>query len=390
MPNIVEIHCKHACTEGPKDDLSSTWHLNLYRGCMHRCIYCFAIYTHDYLHEGGNYYDDIYVKVNIAHRLEKQLRSPNWTKESIGICGVTDCYQPLEAKYKLMPDILRVLIKYKNPCAIFTKSDLILRDYDLIDELSRVANVSINASISCIDDEIQKIIEPGAKTAAEKFQMLKEFSKTNARVGVLHMPIIPYITDERFNIEQLYVNAANSGVNYIMSGVLYLREPTRKLFFDAIKREFPHTYEPLKQLYSHGVNGEASTAYKSSLYKMIKEIKRRYRLVKKHRANDHATPLISEFAEKEAIKKITKGYQQLSLFDTNATHVYESSPIPFNKQHIAKPSQHTPRAAFELELASFAEIEMESSQKISTPAPAGLPLGRQIDTLPQKIEFKSL
>jgi len=369
MPNIAEIHCKQACTEGPKDDLSSTWHMNIYRGCMHRCIYCFAIYTHDYLHEGGNYYDDIYVKVNIANRLEKQLSSPNWTGESIGICGVTDCYQPLEAKYKLMPDILKVLIKYKNPCAILTKSDLILRDYDLIDELSRVTNISINASITCTNDETRKKIEPGGKSAAKKFQMLKEFSKTNARIGVLHMPIIPFITDGRIDIEQLYINAANSGVNYIMSRVLYLRGKTREMFFDSIRREFPQNYEPLKQLYSLGENGEASKSYKNSLYKMVKEIKRRYRLSKKKRSDNHLIPLASGQA------KVAKSYQQLSLFDTNTTHIYESSPIP-NRELLTtnKPRKQIPQAVSELDLASFVEVEMKPIKLDSATTPVSHPL----------------
>jgi len=373
MPNITEIRCKQACTEIKNEDLSSSWNLNLYRGCMHRCIYCFAIYSHDYLHEGGNYYDDIYVKVNIANQLEKQLSSPNWKGEPIGICGVTDCYQPLEAKYKLMPDILRVLIKHKNPCAILTKSDLILRDYDLIEELSRVTDVRINASITCIDNEIRKKIEPGAKSAADKFQMLKEFSKTNVRTGVLHMPIIPYITDRRENIEQLYANAANSSVNYIMSKVLYLRGKTKEMFFDSISREFPQTIEPLKKLYQNR-NGEASKAYKNSLYKMVKELKRKYRLSKKHRLNDNTTPLIPSQTEIKVIKKAAESYEQLSLFDTNTPKTYQPSPIPCRKQLVIKPVQHAPQALAELDLESFAEIEMDSTQSASTPTPVSLPL----------------
>ena len=343
MSSVTEIRCKQACTEISNEDISSSWNLNPYRGCMHGCVYCFAIYSHDYLYESGNYYDDLYVKMNIAAQLEKQLSSPNWNGETIGICGVTDCYQPLEAKYKLMPDILRVLIKYKNPCSILTKSDLILRDYDLIDELSSVTHVSINASISCTDNEIRKKIEPGGKNAAEKFQMLKEFSKTNAKIGVLNMPIIPYITDDRVNIEQIYANASSSGVNYVMSKVLYLRGKTKEMFFETIKREFPQYYEPLKQLYQHS---EATKAYKSSIYKMVKEIKRRYYFSKKQLAN-HTTPLPSH----KLSKKRTESTKQLSLFDTN--------------QKLNKLTQHPPQTASDHD--SFVEIEMGSTKPISAP-----------------------
>ena len=350
MPNITEIKCKQACTEITNDDYSSSWNLNPYRGCMHRCIYCFALYSHDYLHEGANYYDDIYVKTNIAAQLEKQLSSPNWNKEAIGLCGVTDCYQPLEAKYKLMPDILRVLIKHKNPCSILTKSDLILRDYDLIDELSRVTHVNIYASITCMDNEIRKKIEPGGKSAGEKFQMLKEFSETNARTGILHMPIIPYITDGKENIEQLYASAAASKVNNVMPKVLYLRGKTREKFFDSIKREFPELFVPLQQLYQNR-NGEASKAYKSSLYGMVYQLKKKYRPSKK---KYHQPPVIPQETE-----VVAKGYKQLSLFDTNAPQTYQSSPITSREQLSAhQPPQQKQQADAELDLASFAEIEI--------------------------------
>jgi len=380
MPNITEIRCKQACTGIKNEDLSSSWTLNLYRGCMHRCIYCFAIYSHDYLHNSGNYYDDIYVKVNIAAQLEKQLSSPDWQGEEIGICSVTDCYQPLEAKYKLMPDILRVLIKYKNPCTILTKSDLILRDYDLIDELSRVTDVSINASITCLDNEIRKKIEPGGKNAAEKFNMLKEFSKTNVRTGILHMPIIPYITDGRENIEQLYANAADSRVNNIMSKVLYLRGKTREMFFNSITREFPELLSPLQQLYQHS---EASKAYKNSLYRMVYQLKKKYRLSKKkyHLANDHMTPLIAQKTEMEVIKNVAEGYQQLSLFDTNVPQAYQSSPNPSREQLIVKPPKQAPQAIAELDLASFVEIEMGSNKPASTPTPISLPSPHPTDSV---------
>ena len=84
MPNITEIRCKQACSKVGKRS-PNEWNLNLYRGCMHKCIYCFAIYSHKYLQESGNYYNDIYVKVNIAEQLDRQLSSPSWNGKEIGI-----------------------------------------------------------------------------------------------------------------------------------------------------------------------------------------------------------------------------------------------------------------------------------------------------------------
>ena len=377
MPNITEIKCKQACTKVNKEGELPSWNLNLYRGCMHKCIYCFAIYSHDYIDPSGNYYDDIYVKTNIVNRLEQQLSSRSWKGEEIGISGVSDCYQPLEAKYKLMPEILKVLIRYKNPCSISTKSDLILRDFDLIDELSRVTNVSINASISSMDKEIRKKIEPGAKNAEKKFQMLKEFSKTNATTGILQMPIIPYITDGKENIEELYANAADSKVNYIVPGVLYLRGKTKWVFFDAIKQEFPDLFSPLQQLYR---TGKADKAYKNSLYKMVNEIRKKYRLT------NYTPPLQKQTSqtEMEVVKKVAEGYQQLSLFDSNepTKHTYQSAPIPSREQLKAiKPALQGSQAVAELDLASFVEIEMGEDKPATSPASVTLPQRESIDNV---------
>jgi len=297
MLNITEIQCKQACNRIKSNNLPFPWDLNIYRGCQHGCVYCYAMYSHDYL-EGKNFYEDIYVKVNIAEQLEKQLRRPSWKRETINIGGVTDSYQPLEAKYKLMPDILRLLTKYKSPCTISTKSDLILRDYDLIDELSRVTDVNIASTITCMDEDIRKKIEPRGKSAPAKFHMLKEFSKTNATTGLHHMPIIPYITDKRAQIEELYACAADSNISYIIPGMMYLRGKTREVFFDFIRVVYPNLLKPLTQLYRHGEKKE----YSQELYRMVGELRRKYKLPHYYKP------------KKKAVKAFD-GYEQLTLFD---------------------------------------------------------------------------
>ena len=123
MATYKEMTCTIACNK-LKRKIPYSWDLNIYRGCEHGCKYCYAIYSHQYLNS-KQYFDDIYVKTNIVEQLEKQFSSPTWKREVVNINGVTDSYQPIEAKYQLMPEILRLLIKYKTPCIISTKSDLI-------------------------------------------------------------------------------------------------------------------------------------------------------------------------------------------------------------------------------------------------------------------------
>ena len=128
--------CNSALTE-LKRKVPYGWDLNIYRGCQHGCKYCYAMYSHKYLNS-EEFFTDIHVKTNIVDELEKELKRNSWKRDVINIGGVTDSYQPAEAKYLLMPEILKLLIKDKTPAIISTKSKLILRDYDLIDKLSRI------------------------------------------------------------------------------------------------------------------------------------------------------------------------------------------------------------------------------------------------------------
>ncbi|KNY28920.1 Radical SAM domain protein [Pseudobacteroides cellulosolvens ATCC 35603 = DSM 2933] len=276
-----EISCEIAMNQ-LKRRIPYSWDLNIYRGCEHGCKYCYAIYSHEYL-GSDNYFGDIYVKINILEQLEKQLSNPKWKREIVNIGGVTDSYQAAEEHYRLMPDILKLLIKYKTPAIISTKSDLILRDYDLIDELSNITYVNVAATITTMDENIRKLIEPGGVESDRRFKMLKTFRKTNASVGLHVMPIIPYLTDSFENFDSLFSRAKDSDVHYVLPGTLYLRGKTRTVFFDFTKREFPHLYDELLKLYK---SGGADKEYKNSLYKTVNELREKYKL-----SNSYTKPM---------------------------------------------------------------------------------------------------
>lgn len=258
--NIVEINCSTALNK-LKRKIPYGWDLNIYRGCSHNCKYCYAIYSHDFIGEPD--FSRVFVKKNIVELLDKELSSPNWNREAINIGGVTDSYQKAEAEMKIMPEVLKVLIRHKTPAIISTKSDLILRDWDLIAELAELTYVNVAATITTMNETDRKKIEPNGSSGADRFKMLKEFRKTNASVGLHTMPIIPYITDSYTNIEHLCFEARNSNVHYMLPGVLYLRGKTRMVFFDFIKNEYPEHYDCLKELYK---SGGADNSYKERLY----------------------------------------------------------------------------------------------------------------------------
>lgn len=270
---IREVPCATACRR-LKRDFPYRWDLNPYRGCAHRCQYCFAVYSHKYL-ESAAFYDEIFVKTNIVQRLEYQLSRPDWPREVVNIGGITDSYQPAEATYRLMPDILRLLIRYRTPCIISTKSDLILRDYDLIDELSRHAFVIIASTITTVDERLRRVLEPGGASSARRFEMLRAFSHTGACTGLHIMPIIPYLTDGRENLEALVAAGKQAGVQYVQACTLYLRGGTRPVFFDFIRRERPGLTDKLQQLYAPGADRKA---YKDSLYQMFSAVKKQHGL----------------------------------------------------------------------------------------------------------------
>ena len=296
MANYKEMTCSMALNK-LKRKMPFAWDLNIYRGCEHRCKYCYAMYSHQYL-DSEQYFDDIYIKTNIVEQLEKQLSSSSWKREVVNIGGVTDSYQPIEAQYKLMPDILRLMIKYKTPCIISTKSDLILRDYDLIAELANITYVNAAATITCMNESIRRKIEPNGVESLKRFAMLKEFAKTNASTGLHFMPIIPYLTDDWDNVNALYAHAKDSQVDYVLPGTLYLRGKTRLVFFDFLKREFPDLYVPLQTLYK---TGGASKEYKDKLYMMVNELKAKYNL-----SGSYSKPMKEKLNQSEST--------QLSLF----------------------------------------------------------------------------
>lgn len=250
------------------------WDLNIYRGCHHGCRYCYALYSHGYL-GAEEFSREIFVKVNIVEALEKELQSPDWKGDVINIGGVTDSYQPAEEKYRLMPQILKLLIKYKTPAIISTKSTLILRDFDLIDELSRITYINVAATITTADEAMREKIEPGASTTEARFAMLKEFRKTNASLGLHVMPIIPFLTDSETNLEALFSKAKDCGIDYLLPGTLYLRGKTRAAFFKFIEEEYPEKLDQLRSLY---ITGAAGKDYKNGLYNMVNRLRDKYGL----------------------------------------------------------------------------------------------------------------
>lgn len=255
-----KITCTHALTKS-KGNYPYDYELNLYRGCTHHCQYCYAMYTHAYLNDEGNFFNHIYVKENIIEILHHELHAPNWKHNIIGIGTVCDAYQPIEAQLKLMPQVLQLCIETATPCIISTKSSLILRDRALLEELAEKVPVIVAFSINTIDDTCRQKLEPNASPIHERIEALRAFRHSKVKVGLHTMPIIPYITDSHENLEALLKLAHE--VDYFLCGTMYLKGETKKAFMNFIDREYPHLKRTFIELYA---KGSLDQKYKQQLY----------------------------------------------------------------------------------------------------------------------------
>lgn len=266
------IDCKYALNRIKNNRLPFKRDLNIFRWCQHWCKYCYAIYTHKYLNN-SNFFEDINIKDNIIDNLDKQLSKKSWKKEIINIWWITDSYQPIEKKYWLMKDILKIMIKHSNPIIISTKSDLILRDMELIEKLAQKTYVNIAFTITTCDESIRKHIEPHGATTQNRFNALKEIKKTKAVTGVHLMPILPYITDSEINIDEIFLKSKHLDIDYLITWILYLRWKTKNYYLDFIYNNFPNLASKYKDLYQ---KWSANIEYKSNTHQIIKKIRNKY------------------------------------------------------------------------------------------------------------------
>jgi len=257
-----------------KKEMPCNYDLNTYRGCATGCTYCFAKYSHQYI-DGGDFFDDICVKTNVAEALDSELSKKSWKGEPIKIGGVTDSYQPVEEQYKLMPNVLEVLIKHRNPVLIATKSNLILRDFSLIEKLAGLTEVAIASTITTVNEDVQQKIEPLASSSLDRFEMLQQFGKAGCYTTVLCTPIIPFLTDGIKNLDSLFRLTKENNINSILTWTLHLRGSTKDTFYRFLMQNYPNVFPKLKKLY---ISSNAVSHYKKSLNQMVLELREKYNL----------------------------------------------------------------------------------------------------------------
>jgi len=217
--------------------------INPYRGCEHGCSYCFARPTHEYLglSAGLDFETKILVKEDAPELLREELMSPRWIPETIAISGVTDCYQPIERKLEITRRCLGVLNEFKNPTSIITKNHLVTRDIDILGELAAVHAASVFISITTLDPELARVMEPRASTPELRLAALEALAKAGIPCGVMVAPVIPAITDH----EMPKILQAAAGAGATNAGFVVLRLPwaVAPIFETWLEERFPDRKE---------------------------------------------------------------------------------------------------------------------------------------------------
>lgn len=269
----IEITTKSALHKIGKKQVPYSYDLNIYRGCSHQCQYCYALYSHKYMEADNEFFNKVFIKTNIVENLDRELSSKRWKPNIINLGGVCDSYQPIEIKYELMRGVLKTLIKYKNPFTISTKSDLILRDLDLLEQLADLTYTNVALTITTLDEKIRKKIEPFSVDSDRRFKVLEKLKDTKISTGLHIMPTLPFITATKDNLDRLLARAKECKVDYVLVSGLNLRGPTRPHFLNFVKSEFPQRYQNYLKLYN---NKEIKRKYSERLHSLVKELKKKH------------------------------------------------------------------------------------------------------------------
>ena len=290
--NYIEQNCKSILHKINRTNLPFNWGANPYRGCLHSCIYCFARYTHKYLDldPKREFETTIFIKINAPQILRKEFSSPKWKKALVNLGSVCDPYQPIETKYTITREMLKVFLQYNNPITIATKSDLILRDLNILKEITERNFINIVFSISSIGEHITKELEPRAPSTQRRLKAISVLRNNGLKVGVLLMPIVPFLNDCENEIENLFQKISEAGANFVLPGILYLQGPTKMRFIDYIKEEHPKLIEKYKDFYKSRSPPKSYRDIKHSLFR---------RLVKKYNLTDYYNYIEPKNTQKE-------------------------------------------------------------------------------------------
>lgn len=257
---FITDHSKSIISWNKSPDIPFEAGINPYRGCEHGCVYCYARQTHEYLgySSGLDFETKIVVKKNAAELLEKELSSPKWKPVALALSGITDVYQPVERRLGITRSILQVLARFRNPVSIITKNFLITRDLDLLKELSRFQAISVAISITSLDPELARVLEPRASSPRKRLEAVRLLSEARIPVAVLMAPIIPALNSREIPAVLEAVREAGARAAYYT--ILRLPYANKELFDKWLSDHFPGRKEKILSQIREMRGGELNSA----------------------------------------------------------------------------------------------------------------------------------
>jgi DNA repair photolyase len=217
--------------------------INPYRGCEHGCIYCYARPSHAYLElsPGLDFETKLFAKTNAAELLRETLARPGYSPQPIALGANTDCYQPIERRFKITRQILEVLAECEHPVSLVTKSALIERDLDLLGPMAAKNLVKVYVSIGTLDRELARKLEPRAASPQRRLDVLGNLSKAGVPCGVMVAALIPALNDK--TMEHVLEAAAKAGAAEAAYVIMRLPNELRDLFKEWLAEHYPQRAE---------------------------------------------------------------------------------------------------------------------------------------------------
>jgi DNA repair photolyase len=320
LPEIVlPDRAKSVITTNSSPDVGFEQSINPYRGCSHGCVYCFARPTHAYLglSPGLDFETHLFYKDNAVQLLRAELSKRSYQCKPIALGINTDGWQPLERRMMVTRSILAVLAECRHPVSIVTKSTLILRDLDLLQDLARERLVSVMVSITSLDARIKRTLEPRAAAPQARLKVIEQLSAAGVPVGVLVAPVIPALTDHE--MEQILEAAQNAGATSAGYVLLRLPHEVKDLFREWLAEHYPDRATHVMSLINQSRGGKdyqsefgtrmVGTGVFAQLLRARFEIaKRRFGLKKAEHRHELRTDLFRPPAPADGQAQMTLGF----------------------------------------------------------------------------------
>lgn len=255
---FLEIEAASLVNKVESPDVAMQYSMNPYNGCEHGCIYCYARNSHEYwgYSAGLDFESKIMVKQNAPQLLRKFLEHSKWQGAPLSLSGNTDCYQPAEKKYRLTRSLIEICREYNQPVGILTKNSGVLRDIDLLAPMAAKGTAAVLLSLTTLNEDLRRILEPRTTTAAQRIRTLESLSKAGIPTGVMLGPMIPGLNEQEIPV--LLEAAANAGATFAGYTFVRLNGSVKLLFHQWLHQHFPDRAEKVWHLIESGHGGQVN------------------------------------------------------------------------------------------------------------------------------------